>query len=149
MGCSSLFLNFLRLAEQSLMLLPYRPCLWIRSFLSKQDVGRGSLLGLETSRLLSSLQLVRSLLPPSSHTVPHFPSSRADPWLAGFLSCPTSENYYPPTSFHGRISRFPHPDHHPPPLPLLHAATQEMEAYLNASPGVGGKNVVVIHCKVS
>lgn len=69
-----------------------------------------------------------------------------------------SENSYEPASFHGRVSRYPHPDHHPPPLPLLHAATQEMVAYLRAPPSLAdgvpstqtvGKNVVVIHCKVS
>lgn len=93
--------------------------------------------------------------------LPFSPSRPPPPLIILFFpgcSCPISENSYPPTSFHGRISRYPHPDHHPPPLPLLHAATQEMEAYLNATPSMAaevpssqsvGKNVVVIHCKAS
>ncbi|CED83590.1 Clathrin coat dissociation kinase GAK/PTEN/Auxilin and related tyrosine phosphatases [Phaffia rhodozyma] len=60
-----------------------------------------------------------------------------------FNFCPLSENAYPPTSFQKRISRYPFPDHHAPPLPLLYLATDEMKTYLEADP----KNVVVIHCK--
>ena len=42
-----------------------------------------------------------------------------------------------------RVSRYPFPDHHPPPLPLLPLAVREMTGWLAKDP----ENVAIIHCK--
>ena len=44
---------------------------------------------------------------------------------------------------HNRVSRYPFPDHHPPPLPLLPLAAREMTAWLEGDP----ERVAIIHCK--
>ncbi|KIM31148.1 hypothetical protein M408DRAFT_327440 [Serendipita vermifera MAFF 305830] len=60
-----------------------------------------------------------------------------------FNFCPTRENSYPASTFEGRVSRYPFPDHHAPPLGLLALATQEMKAWLDRGP----EHVIVVHCK--
>ncbi|WVQ79850.1 hypothetical protein IAT38_001950 [Cryptococcus sp. DSM 104549] len=57
--------------------------------------------------------------------------------------CPLYENAYSPESMHSRVSRYPFPDHHPPPLPLLPLAVREMTAWLAGDP----ERVAIIHCK--
>jgi phosphatidylinositol-3,4,5-trisphosphate 3-phosphatase/dual-specificity protein phosphatase PTEN len=57
--------------------------------------------------------------------------------------CPLYENAYSPESMHSRVSRYPFPDHHPPPLPLLPLAVREMTAWLEGDK----ERVVIIHCK--
>lgn len=57
--------------------------------------------------------------------------------------CPLYENAYSPESMHGRVSRYPFPDHHPPPLPLLPLAVREMTAWLEGD----RERVAIIHCK--
>ncbi|WWC59678.1 uncharacterized protein I303_102240 [Kwoniella dejecticola CBS 10117] len=57
--------------------------------------------------------------------------------------CPLYENAYSPESMHGRVSRYPFPDHHPPPLPLLPLAVREMTAWLEGD----AERVAIIHCK--
>ncbi|CAG7850685.1 SubName: Full=Related to Phosphatidylinositol-3,4,5-trisphosphate 3-phosphatase PTEN {ECO:0000313/EMBL:CCA69709.1} [Serendipita indica DSM 11827] len=60
-----------------------------------------------------------------------------------FNFCPIRENSYPASVFDGRVSRYPWPDHHAPPIGLLALATQEMEAWLKQ----GDDYTVVVHCK--
>ncbi|KAG8812172.1 Telomerase protein component 1, partial [Serendipita sp. 399] len=60
-----------------------------------------------------------------------------------FNFCPTNENSYPASTFYGRVSRYPFPDHHAPPIGLLALATQEMEAWLARGPDY----TIVVHCK--
>ncbi|WWD21702.1 hypothetical protein CI109_106189 [Kwoniella shandongensis] len=57
--------------------------------------------------------------------------------------CPLYENAYSPESMHGRVSRYPFPDHHPPPLPLLPLAVREMTAWLEGD----AERIAIIHCK--
>ncbi|CUA71045.1 hypothetical protein RSOLAG22IIIB_04437 [Rhizoctonia solani] len=62
-------------------------------------------------------------------------------WIFNF--CPLKENSYPKEYFHGRVSRYPFPDHHAPPLAILPLAAREMQEWL-----AGGEyRVVVLHCK--
>ncbi|KAJ1302056.1 hypothetical protein OPQ81_000890 [Rhizoctonia solani] len=62
-------------------------------------------------------------------------------WIFNF--CPLKENSYPKEYFHGRVSRYPFPDHHAPPLAILPLAAREMREWL-----AGGEHrVVVLHCK--
>ncbi|KAG9004722.1 Telomerase protein component 1 [Tulasnella sp. JGI-2019a] len=60
-----------------------------------------------------------------------------------FNLCPTCENSYPSSLFEDRVSRYPFPDHHAPPMALLALATREMHAYLQGDED----RVVVLHCK--
>lgn len=57
--------------------------------------------------------------------------------------CPLYENAYAPSAMHNRVSRYPFPDHHPPPLPLLPLAVREMTAWLEGDT----ERIAVIHCK--
>ncbi|RXK39199.1 hypothetical protein M231_03556 [Tremella mesenterica] len=57
--------------------------------------------------------------------------------------CPLYENAYSPESMHNRVSRYPFPDHHPPPLPLLPLAVKEMTAWLQGDE----ERIAIIHCK--
>jgi protein-tyrosine phosphatase len=67
------------------------------------------------------------------------------PWseLNTYDRCPLYENAYSPESMHNRVSRYPFPDHHPPPLPLLPLAVREITAWLEGDP----ERVAIIHCK--
>ena len=60
-----------------------------------------------------------------------------------FNFCPRSENEYDAAYFNNQVSRFPFPDHHPPPLSMIPLVTRTMHDWLNQN----DKNVVVIHCK--
>ncbi|KAK0503091.1 hypothetical protein EDD18DRAFT_1136342 [Armillaria luteobubalina] len=62
-------------------------------------------------------------------------------WVFNF--CPVKENSYPVSYFEGRVSRYPFPDHHAPPLALLPLVAREMRAWLSGSP----HRVAVLHCK--
>ncbi|KLO17639.1 hypothetical protein SCHPADRAFT_867729 [Schizopora paradoxa] len=64
-----------------------------------------------------------------------------DFWIFNF--CPTSENSYPSSFFEGRVSRYPFPDHHAPPLAILPLAAREIRQWLSGSP----ERVAVLHCK--
>ncbi|KZS97246.1 phosphatases II [Sistotremastrum niveocremeum HHB9708] len=64
-----------------------------------------------------------------------------DYWVFNF--CPWKENSYDPSVFEGRVSRYPFPDHHAPPLAILPLAVREMQIWLAGSPN----RVVVLHCK--
>ncbi|CAE6456640.1 unnamed protein product [Rhizoctonia solani] len=57
-------------------------------------------------------------------------------WIFNF--CPLKENSYPKEYFHGRVSRYPFPDHHAPPLAILPLAAREMREWL-----AGGEHRVV------
>lgn len=57
--------------------------------------------------------------------------------------CPLYENAYAPEAMRNRVSRYPFPDHHPPPLPLLPLAVREMTAWLEGDPD----RIAIIHCK--
>lgn len=57
--------------------------------------------------------------------------------------CPCSENSYDADEFYGNVSRYPFPDHHPPPLSLIPMLVADITAWL----GQDAENVAVIHCK--
>jgi phosphatidylinositol-3,4,5-trisphosphate 3-phosphatase/dual-specificity protein phosphatase PTEN len=60
-----------------------------------------------------------------------------------FNFCPRFENEYDAEYFDNRVSRFPWPDHHPPPLALIPLCVRRMHEWLSAD----DENVMVIHCK--
>ncbi|BGP19573.1 hypothetical protein JCM10213_000173 [Rhodosporidiobolus nylandii] len=68
-----------------------------------------------------------------------------------FNLCPLYENAYDAGAFthegvqrEGKaVERFPWPDHHPPPLPLMRIMSSEAKAWYEADE----RNIVVIHCK--
>ncbi|KAF9447818.1 hypothetical protein P691DRAFT_670692 [Macrolepiota fuliginosa MF-IS2] len=62
-------------------------------------------------------------------------------WIFNF--CPLKENSYDAQYFDGRVSRYPFPDHHAPPLPILPLVAREMRAWLSGS----HERVAVLHCK--
>ncbi|KAI0088840.1 phosphatases II [Irpex rosettiformis] len=62
-------------------------------------------------------------------------------WVFNF--CPVKENSYSASFFDGRVSRYPFPDHHAPPLAILALVAREMRAWLDGSPD----RVAVLHCK--
>ncbi|TFK20642.1 hypothetical protein FA15DRAFT_646688 [Coprinopsis marcescibilis] len=62
-------------------------------------------------------------------------------WVYNF--CPIRENSYDAAVFEGRVTRFPFPDHHAPPLALLPLVAREMHDWLDKSPD----HVAVLHCK--
>ncbi|KAJ7716574.1 phosphatases II [Mycena maculata] len=62
-------------------------------------------------------------------------------WVFNF--CPLRENSYSASFFDGRVSRYPFPDHHAPPLAIMPLAAREMADWLDGSP----ERVVVLHCK--
>ncbi|KAJ3825816.1 phosphatases II [Lentinula raphanica] len=62
-------------------------------------------------------------------------------WVFNF--CPLKENSYPPETFDGRVSRYPFPDHHAPPLAIMPLVAREMQIWLSGSP----ERVAVLHCK--
>jgi phosphatidylinositol-3,4,5-trisphosphate 3-phosphatase/dual-specificity protein phosphatase PTEN len=57
--------------------------------------------------------------------------------------CPCTENTYDADYFHGAVSRYPFPDHHPPPLSMIPMFVADMTAFFAEDPS----NVAVIHCK--
>ncbi|KAI0659244.1 phosphatases II [Cubamyces menziesii] len=62
-------------------------------------------------------------------------------WVFNF--CPVRENTYPDSVFEGRVSRYPFPDHHAPPLAILPLVAREIRLWLDGSP----ERVAVLHCK--
>ncbi|KZT10326.1 phosphatases II [Laetiporus sulphureus 93-53] len=62
-------------------------------------------------------------------------------WVFNF--CPVKENSYPASVFDGRVSRYPFPDHHAPPLAFLPLVAREMRTWLQGNP----EHVAVLHCK--
>ncbi|KAF8999075.1 hypothetical protein BDQ17DRAFT_1361279 [Cyathus striatus] len=62
-------------------------------------------------------------------------------WVFNF--CPIKENSYEASVFDGRVSRYPFPDHHAPPLAIMPLLAREMRAWLSGSP----ERVAVLHCK--
>ncbi|KAF8499993.1 phosphatases II [Gautieria morchelliformis] len=62
-------------------------------------------------------------------------------WIFNF--CPLTENSYDAAIFYGRVSRYPFPDHHAPPLAILALASREMRTWLSGS----DDRVAVLHCK--
>ncbi|KAH9916723.1 phosphatases II [Epithele typhae] len=62
-------------------------------------------------------------------------------WVFNF--CPIKENSYPADVFDGRVSRYPFPDHHAPPLAILPLIAREIRLWLDGSPN----RVAVLHCK--
>ncbi|EJD05379.1 uncharacterized protein FOMMEDRAFT_152681 [Fomitiporia mediterranea MF3/22] len=62
-------------------------------------------------------------------------------WVFNF--CPLRENSYPASFFEGRVSRYPFPDHHAPPLAIFPLFVREAREWLSASKD----NVAVLHCK--
>ncbi|KAH9942829.1 phosphatases II [Amylocystis lapponica] len=62
-------------------------------------------------------------------------------WVFNF--CPVGENSYPASIFDGRVSRYPFPDHHAPPLAILALVAREMRTWISGSPD----RVAVLHCK--
>ncbi|KAF7797038.1 hypothetical protein EIP86_008230 [Pleurotus ostreatoroseus] len=62
-------------------------------------------------------------------------------WVFNF--CPVKENAYPADVFEGRVSRYPFPDHHAPPLAILPLVAREIRAWLDGSK----ERVAVLHCK--
>ncbi|KAI0065275.1 hypothetical protein BV25DRAFT_1836579 [Artomyces pyxidatus] len=62
-------------------------------------------------------------------------------WVFNF--CPVRENSYDASVFDGRVSRYPFPDHHAPPLAILALVSREIRLWLDGSPD----RVAVLHCK--
>ncbi|KAF9522741.1 hypothetical protein CPB83DRAFT_911162 [Crepidotus variabilis] len=62
-------------------------------------------------------------------------------WVFNF--CPIKENSYESSIFGGRVSRYPFPDHHAPPLAIMPLVAREIDAWLNGS----SERVAVLHCK--
>lgn len=62
-------------------------------------------------------------------------------WVFNF--CPVKENFYDKSVFEGRVSRYPFPDHHIPPLAILPLVSREIHAWLTGSKD----RVAVLHCK--
>ncbi|OBZ78147.1 Phosphatidylinositol 3,4,5-trisphosphate 3-phosphatase and dual-specificity protein phosphatase PTEN [Grifola frondosa] len=60
-------------------------------------------------------------------------------WVFNF--CPVKENSYPSSVFDGRVSRYPFPDHHAPPLAILPLIAREIRLWLDGSPN----RVAVLH----
>ncbi|KAI0674415.1 phosphatases II [Trametes maxima] len=62
-------------------------------------------------------------------------------WVFNF--CPVKENTYSDSVFEGRVSRYPFPDHHAPPLAVLPLVAREIRLWLDGS----SERVAVLHCK--
>ncbi|KAG1819373.1 hypothetical protein EV424DRAFT_1472640 [Suillus variegatus] len=65
----------------------------------------------------------------------------SDFWVFNF--CPVRENFYDKSVFGGRVSRYPFPDHHTPPLAILPLVSREMHAWVTVSKD----RVAALHCK--
>lgn len=76
-------------------------------------------------------------------TVRQFLTSRYGEHYRIFNFCPRFENGYDAAYFNNQVSRYPFPDHHPPPLSLIPLAVRRMHDWLLQDE----RNVVVIHCK--
>ena len=76
-------------------------------------------------------------------TLRHFLQSRYGTKYRIFNFCPRFENGYDAAYFNHQVSRFPFPDHHPPPLSMIPLVTRAMQQWMEAD----DDNVIVIHCK--
>ncbi|KAG2039191.1 hypothetical protein BDR03DRAFT_952142 [Suillus americanus] len=65
----------------------------------------------------------------------------SDFWVFNF--CPVRENFYDKSVFSGRVSRYPFPDHHTPPLAVLPLVSREIHDWVTVSKD----RVAVLHCK--
>lgn len=65
----------------------------------------------------------------------------SDFWVFNF--CPVRENFYDKSVFEGRVSRYPFPDHHAPPLAILPLVSREIHDWIIVSKD----RVAVLHCK--
>ncbi|EFC45398.1 predicted protein, partial [Naegleria gruberi] len=54
-----------------------------------------------------------------------------------------SEKTYEPSSFEGRVERFPFDDHNAPPFEMMLPCCRSMDEWLKQDP----RNVAIIHCK--
>ncbi|PWY99731.1 hypothetical protein BCV70DRAFT_145910, partial [Testicularia cyperi] len=75
--------------------------------------------------------------------VRRFLDKRHDDLYRVYNFCPVTENSYDPDEFYGRVSRFPFPDHHVPPLSLIPLFVADVTEWLESDPDA----VAVIHCK--
>ncbi|SPC62765.1 related to Phosphatidylinositol-3,4,5-trisphosphate 3-phosphatase PTEN [Ustilago sp. UG-2017b] len=75
--------------------------------------------------------------------VRRFLDKRHDDLYRVYNFCPVTENSYDADEFYGRVSRFPFPDHHVPPLSLIPLFVADITDYLESDPDA----TAVIHCK--
>ncbi|KDN46267.1 hypothetical protein K437DRAFT_223724 [Tilletiaria anomala UBC 951] len=68
-----------------------------------------------------------------------------------FSMVPRSENEYDPAEFDGRVSRFPFPDRHVPPLSMIPLFVADLTSWLEQPPSADSDGdqepIAVIHCK--
>ncbi|CEH14902.1 related to phosphatidylinositol--trisphosphate 3-phosphatase pten [Ceraceosorus bombacis] len=75
--------------------------------------------------------------------VRRFLEKRHGPRYRVYNLVPRYENSYESWEFYEQVSRFPFPDHHPPPLGMIPLFVADVTAWL----GEDERNVAVIHCK--
>lgn len=86
---------------------------------------------------------VASLYRNKRSDVRRFLDKRHDDLYRVYNFCPVTENAYDADEFYGRVSRFPFPDHHVPPLSLIPLFVADVTEYLESDPDA----TAVIHCK--
>ena len=86
---------------------------------------------------------VQSLYRNKRSDVRRFLDKRHDNLYRVYNFCPVTENSYDADEFYGRVSRFPFPDHHVPPLSLIPLFVADITEYLESDPDA----TAVIHCK--
>lgn len=86
---------------------------------------------------------VASLYRNKRSDVRRFLDQRHDDLYRVYNFCPVTENSYDADEFYGRVSRFPFPDHHVPPLSLIPLFVADITEYLESDPDA----TAVIHCK--
>ncbi|GAC74199.1 clathrin coat dissociation kinase GAK/PTEN/Auxilin [Moesziomyces antarcticus T-34] len=86
---------------------------------------------------------VQSLYRNKRSDVRRFLDKRHDDLYRVYNFCPLTENSYDPDEFYGRVSRFPFPDHHAPPLSLIPLFVADITDFLESDPDA----TAVIHCK--
>ncbi|CDS01429.1 hypothetical protein [Sporisorium scitamineum] len=86
---------------------------------------------------------VASLYRNKRSDVRRFLDKRHDDLYRVYNFCPVTENSYDADEFYARVSRFPFPDHHVPPLSLIPLFVADITEYLESDPDA----TAVIHCK--
>ncbi|SPO28649.1 related to Phosphatidylinositol-3,4,5-trisphosphate 3-phosphatase PTEN [Ustilago trichophora] len=86
---------------------------------------------------------VQSLYRNKRSDVRRFLDKRHDDLYRVYNFCPVTEKSYDAEEFYGRVSRFPFPDHHVPPLSLIPLFVADITEYLESDPDA----TAVIHCK--
>ncbi|EST07994.1 Protein-tyrosine phosphatase, active site [Kalmanozyma brasiliensis GHG001] len=86
---------------------------------------------------------VASLYRNKRSDVRRFLDKRHDDLYRVYNFCPVTENSYDADEFYGRVSRYPFPDHHVPPLSLIPLFVADITEYLESDPDA----TAVIHCK--